>query len=272
LVVFTVLLSAATGTLPHDQREPLLAFADALAAALVKLVHWILLIAPVGVFALAAPVTAQAGWAILKSLGVFVLAVLVGEIVFVTAVYVPLVRFLGRLSIGRFARGAATPQMIAATTVSSAATVPAMLEACEDHLAVTRPVAGFVVSLGAGIGRAGSALFQGAGIVFLAWLYGTPIPLSAVAGVLLATMIVSFTVPGIPGGSVLSMAPALGSVGIPLEGLGVLLGVDRIPDMARTATNVTGTLAATVVLDQMQPSSDVRRPSSEADALTSDDG
>jgi Na+/H+-dicarboxylate symporter len=89
-------------------------------------------------------------------------------------------------------------------------------------------------------------------VVFLAWLYGVPLPLAGIGGALLATFIVSFTVPSIPGGSVLSLAPALGTIGIPLDGMAVLLGVDRIPDMARTATNVTGTLAITVIVERME--------------------
>ncbi len=109
-----------------------------------------------------------------------------------------------------------------------------------------------MVSLGAGIGRAGAALFQGASVVFLAWLYDVPLAVAGIGGALLATFIVSFTVPSIPGGSVLSLAPALGTIGIPLDGIAVLLGVDRIPDMARTATNVTGTLTAAVVVDRME--------------------
>ncbi len=156
------------------------------------------------------------------------------------------------MPLGKFFRACISPQVIAAATVSSPATVPAMLEAADDELGASSVVSGFVISLGAGIGRAGSAVFQGAGLAFLAWLYGVSLPVSGVAGAVLATVIVSFTVPSIPGGSVLSMAPALGTVGIPLDGLAVLLGVDRLPDMARTATNVTGTLTATVVVDRME--------------------
>jgi len=172
--------------------------------------------------------------------------------IFVAAVYVPTVRFVGRMRVRRFLRGCVTPQLVAAGSVSSPATVPAMLEAAEEEFHVDPTVAGFVVSLGAGLGRAGAALFQGSGLVFLAWLYGMPIPLAGVAAVVLATFIVSFTVPSIPGGSVLSLAPALNTVGVPLDGLAILLGVDRIPDMARTATNVTGTLAATVMVDRLE--------------------
>jgi Na+/H+-dicarboxylate symporter len=195
LIVFTVLVGAATSALPAEQKQQLFSLAEALAAALIKLVHWILLIAPVGVFALAAPV---------------------------------------------------------ASTTSSPATVPAMLEAADEEFHASPAVAGLVISLGAGLGRAGAALFQGSGLVFLAWLYGVPIPAAGVGAALLAVFIVSFTVPSIPGGSVLGLAPALGTVGVPLDGLAVLLGVDRIPDMARTATNVTGTLTATVVMDRLE--------------------
>lgn len=252
LIVFTILVAAAAGTLPRPQRERLLELGESLAAALIKLVDWILLIAPVGVFALAAPVTARAGWAMLQTLAIFVVAVLIGETLFIALIYLPVVRFFGRMPVRQFLRGCVTPQVIAATTTSSPATVPAMLEAAEEAFAISLPVAGFVISLGAALGRAGAALFQGTGVVFLAWLYGVPLPLAGVGGALLATFIVSFTVPSIPGGSVLSLAPALGTIGIPLDGMAVLLGVDRIPDMARTATNVTDTLTATVLVDRME--------------------
>ncbi len=251
-IVFTIFLAAATSVLPPDQKEPLLSLARGLSAALIKLVHWIMLIAPIGVFALAAPVTAKAGWAMLQSLGIFVVAVLVGEIIFIAAVYVPVVKFVARMSIRKFLKGCVTPQIVAASTVSSPATVPAMLEAADEEFHCSATVSGLVISLGAGMGRAGAALFQGAGVVFLAWLYGVSLPVAGIGGAMLATFIVSFTVPAIPGGSVLSLAPALGTIGIPLDGLAVLLGVDRIPDMARTATNVTGTLTATVMMDRLE--------------------
>jgi Na+/H+-dicarboxylate symporter len=150
---------------------------------------------------------------------------------------------------GSFLKRCLNPILIAASTSSTAATVPAMLEAADEDLELSRPTWSVVIPLGAGLGRMGTALFQGAAIVFLAWLFGVPLAASGIGGAVLATFIVSFTVAGIPAGGVVSLAPALGSVGVPLDGLAVLLGVDRIPDMARTATNVTGILAAAVVVD-----------------------
>ena len=249
LIVFTILLAAATTALPVDQRDRLLSLATALAAALTKLVHWILYVAPIGVFALAAPVTARAGWAMLVSLAAFILAVLIGLVIFVTAVYLPVVKLSG-MPVRKFLRGSASPIIIALSSASSAATLPAMLEAAEEELGLSRPVTSFVVPLGSAVCRAGSALFQGAGIVFLAWFFGVPLGAAGIGGAILATFIVSFTVAGIPTGGVLSLAPALGSVGIPLDGLAVLLGIDRIPDMARTTANVIGVMAAAVLMER----------------------
>jgi DAACS family dicarboxylate/amino acid:cation (Na+ or H+) symporter len=251
LIVFTILFAAAAGALPRPDRDRLLDLAGSITAALIKLVHWIIWLAPIGVFALAAPVTARAGWAMLQSLGAFILAVLLGLLLFVAVVYMPAIRFLGGMPVGKFLKGSLNPIIIALSTSSTAATVPAMIEASDEELMVSRPVTSFVIPLGAGVGRMGTALFQGAGIVFLAWLFGVPLAVTGIGAAVLATFIVSFTVAGIPAGGVVSLAPALDQVGIPLDGMGVLLGVDRIPDMARTATNVTGILAAAVVVDRL---------------------
>jgi len=251
LIVFTVLLAAATGALPETERVQLISFGEAVTAAFLKLVDWILLLAPIGVFALAAPVTARAGWAMLQSLGAFILAVLVGLVLLVLLIYLPLVTLLAKRRPGAFLKATLNPMVIAASTASTAASVPAMLESAEENLKLSRAVTSFVIPLGAGIGRMGTAVFQGAGIVFLAWLFSVPLPVASIGGAVLASFIVSFTVAGIPSGGVVGMAPALGTVGIPLDGLGVLLGVDRIPDMARTALNVEGILVAAAVLDRL---------------------
>lgn len=241
------------------------------AEPLIRLVHWILWLAPIGVFALAAPVTARAGWAMLQSLAAFMLAVLLGLGIFIAIVYLPAVRFLGGMRPGAFLKGSINPLIIAASTSSTAATLPAMLEAAEEELGLSRPVVSFVVPLGGGIGRMGTALFQGAGVVFLAWLFRVPLPAAGIGGAVLATFIVSFTVAGIPAGGVVSLAPALGTVGIPLDGLGVLLGIDRIPDMARTTTNVAGILTAAAVTDGLTAGAETEGTGNEASATDTGD-
>jgi Na+/H+-dicarboxylate symporter len=243
MIVFTLLMGAATGALPEADRERLLAVARPASDALIKLVYWALWAAPIGVFALAAQVTARAGWALLQSLGVFILAVLIGLVVFTGAVYVVAARWWGGVAVRRFLRACVGPQLIGFTTTSSAATLPAILQAADRELGLDKGIASFVLPLAASLNRAGSGLFQGAGVVFLAWLYSVPLPAAAIGGAILATALVSFTVAAVPSAAVVTLAPALGHVGVPLDGMGVLLGVDRIPDMMRTAANVTGHMA-----------------------------
>lgn len=250
LIVFMVLFGAAAGSIPEQYRAPLMSMAEAVTVTLVKLVRWILWTAPVGVFALAAPMTAASGWELLKSLGVFVLAVTVGLAIFVAAVYMPAAIFLGRISGRRFIKGCAEPVAIAAGATSSAAALPAMLDAGQTHLGVSRAVAGLVYSLGAAIGRAGSALFQGTAIVFLAALYDVPIPIAVIGPVILATFLVSLTVASVPSASLVTLAPALDVAGVPFAGVGMLFGIDRIPDMLRTAANVTGHMTTSVVVER----------------------
>ena len=259
LVVFTCLIAAAVGTLDAEHRDRLIGLGESTVQACVKLVHWVLWTAPLGVFALAAPVVAQAGWALLQSLAVFVVAVVLGLGVFVLLVYIPAIKFMSPAGIREFFTAGSDALMIAFATTSQAATVPAMLEATE-RLRVRGYTAGFVVGLGAAIGRAGSALFQGASLIFLAWLYDVPLPAHGIAVAILATALASITVAGVPSASVLSLAPALSAVGVPLDGLGVLLGVDRIPDMFRTATNAAGTMTAACVTDPLIPSRRSSRP------------
>ncbi len=251
LIVFTILMAAATGSLPSAQRRPLTELAESAAAALIKLVQWILWTAPLGVFALAAPIAVDAGWDALRGLAVFIVAVLVGLAALVALVYLPLVKLLAGLGPARFLRAASASQVIALTTASSAAALPAMMEAAVEDLGLPAPRAGLVLALGASLNRAGSALFQGAAVVFLASVYHLPVPISGFAGAALATFLVSLTVAPVPSASVITLAPALAAVGVPLSGLALLLGVDRLPDMFRTATNVTGHLAAAVTVDRL---------------------
>ena len=249
LIVFTVLAAAAAGTLAEEKRDRLLGLGESLSDLLIRLVHWILWTAPVGVFALAAPVAARTGWAMLQSLGIFIAVVAVALFLFMGSVLLPAVRYLGGMRVGRFVRGTLGTYTLGFGTTSSAATLPMMLEEADEKLRLSPEVTSLVLPLGASLNRSGSALFQGASIVFLASLYDVAIPASAVAGAVLATFLVSLTVAPVPSASVVTLAPALDTVGVPLAGLGMLLGVDRIPDMFRTGTNVIADVAGAVVVD-----------------------
>lgn len=250
LIVFTALLAAAAGTLEDEPRLRLLGLADAIGDALIKLVWWILWTAPLGVFGLAAPVTAQLGWGLLQSLAVFVISVIAGLGIYIAVVYLPLLRLVGGIGPVRFLVGTFGAASIAFSTTSTAAALPVTLEEAKHKLGVAEVVADLVLPLGASMYRSGSALFQGAAVIFLAHLYGVPIPAAALGGAILATFLVSLTVAPVPSSGVVTLAPALDAVGIPLAGLSILLGIDRLPDMFRTTVNLLGQVTAAVVVDQ----------------------
>jgi Na+/H+-dicarboxylate symporter len=249
LIVFTVLFAAAAGTLEEGPRDQLVGIAEAAGEALIKLVHWILWIAPIGVFGLAAPIGVTTGWALIQTLLVFVLSVLAALLILLTLIHFPAVKFLGKMSPVHFQRSIVGSQAIAFATTSTPAALPVMLEEAEEKLHLDPAVATLLLSLGVSMYRAGSALFQGACVVFLAHVYAVDIPMSAIGGGLLATFLVSLTVAPVPSASVMTLAPALETVGVPLDGVAILLGIDRIPDMFRTVLNATGQLACATVVD-----------------------
>jgi Na+/H+-dicarboxylate symporter len=249
LIVFTALFAAAAGTLDEEPRQRLVGFAEAAGDALVKLVWWILWTAPIGIFGLAAPVTAQLGWDLIQSLAVFVVSVVLALGLYVALVYLPILRVVGRIGPMKFLGGTFGATSVAFSTTSTAAALPVTLEEVRHNLGVSETVTDLVVPLGASMYRAGSALFQGAAIVFLAHLYDVPIPAAALGGAVLATFLVSLTVAPVPSSSVVTLAPALDAVGVPLAGLSILLGIDRIPDMFRTSVNLMGQMTTAVVVD-----------------------
>jgi len=250
LIVFTALVAAATGTLAKERRERLINLADDVSEALIKLVWWILYTAPIGVFGLAAPLTAQLGWDLVESLAIFIVCVFVGLIIFLLLVTLPLVWFVGGITPARYLRGTVGAVSVAASTTSTAAAIPITLEETTNNLKVSPTIADLLVPLGASMHRPGSALFQGAAIVFLAYLFDVPIPLATVGAAMLATFLVSLTVAPVPSSGVVTMAPALDAVGVPVAGLAILLGIDRIPDMMRTAVNILGQVSAAVCVDR----------------------
>lgn len=247
LIVFSVLFGAAAATLPASHRSRLVELADAVTAALITLVHWTLWTAPVGVFALAAPVAADAGLDLLRSVSVFILAVIAGLLLFSALVYMPFVRFAGDVPGRRFLGAALEPAAIAFSTTSSVATLPAMFDAA-DRLGLPRPLASFVLPVAAAVNRSGSALYQGSAVIFLAHLYGASMSPGELVAALFAIFLVALTIAPVPSASVVTLPPALAALGVPLDGLGLLLGIDRIPDMFRTVVNVTGDMVAVTVV------------------------
>jgi len=250
LIVFTVLFAAAAGTLETARRDRLVSLAETVSEPLIKMVHWVLWTAPIGVFGLAAPVTARTGMAMLQNLAVFILAVVVALFIYMGLVLLPAVSHFARIRPIDFIRNTLGSFAIGFSTTSSVASLPMMFEEADEKLELSRDVSTLVLPLAASINRPGSALFQGAAIIFLASLYGVTITWAGVVGAAVATFLAAMSVAPVPSASIMTMAPALEAVGVPLAGLGMLLGIDRAPDMFRSATNVVSHVAAAAVVDE----------------------
>jgi len=252
VVVFVTFLAVAAAGLPEDKRNSLVELADGASEALIKIVHWVLLLAPIGIFALVAPIVAQFGWSVFKAMLWFIAAVVIGLVIFISAVYIPAVAVMGRLEPGKFLRAAFPSMMMGFSTTSSLATLPTMLQAAEGDLHIPRSIAGFALPLGASVNRAGSALYQSIAVLFIARLYGIPFGFTEMFTAAAAVFLASLTVASVPAASVVSLLPAFTATGLPISGLSILIGLDRIPDMFRTMTNVTGHLTGAVVVPALE--------------------
>lgn len=248
LIVFITIFAVAAAGLPEEKRKALTDVADGATRALMRIVRWVLLLAPVGVFALVAPAVAQFGWSLVKAMAVFVATVIVGVAVFIAGVYLPAIALIVRLGVGRFLRAILPSMAMGFSTTSSLATLPTMLGAAAADLRISPTVGSFVLPLGASINRAGSALFQAVAVLFIAQLYGIPFGVAEMFQAGAAVFLASLTVASVPSAGVVSLAPAFATTGLPLSGLTILFALDRIPDMFRTMANVTGHLTAAAVV------------------------
>lgn len=218
-----------------------------------RLVDVVISFAPVGVAALLFSLTAEVGVEILVQLaryvGVVVLALAIHQFV----VYSLLVRLLGGMSPRVFFRGVEEAMITAFSTASSNATLPTALRVAEEKLRLPPQVARFVLTVGSTANQNGTALFEGVTVLFLAQFYGVHLSLAQQALVLFVCILGGVGTAGVPAGSIPVVAMILGQVGVPVEGIGVILGVDRFLDMCRTTLNVTGDLAAAVVVSRGEP-------------------
>ncbi len=247
IVFFAVFFGLVLTALPKEKAQPMIHFFDSLGAAMIKMVEVVMLIAPFGVFALIAAVVASFGFDILQTLIWYVLAVVLGLLLHAVVFYPLLLKTLARFPVRKFFKEVERAQLLAFSTSSSAATLPVSMRVAEQ-LGIPSSIYSFVLPLGATINMDGTALYQGIAAVFIAQVYGIPLDLSAqLTIVFIATMASIGTAP-VPGVGIIMLIIVLQSVGIPEEGIALILGVDRILDMLRTTLNVTGDLTASVVI------------------------
>jgi proton glutamate symport protein len=253
LIVFSLLFGVALLRLDAERRRPVIGFFEGVADAMLVLVRWVLALAPIGVFALAVPLAARMGLAAAGALVGFIILVSALSVAFMALVLYPAAAVGGRVPLGAFARAIAPSQAVAFSSRSSLAALPAMIEAAETRLGFPPEISRFLLPLSASTFRAGSGVGLTVSVLFVARLYGVDLSVAQMATVIATVLLTSFSVPGIPNGSIIAMVPILVAARIPVEGIGILLSIDTIPDMFRTTTNVTGHMTAAAILSRSRP-------------------
>ena len=248
IIFFAMLMGISLTLISEEKAKLIVTFFDGLNDAMIKIVHIVMKLAPYGVFALIANIIGQYGTGILQTLVKYSLTVIIGLLIHVTVVYPIALKILSKISIGKFFRGIRPAQLIAFSSSSSSATLPVTIECAEENLGVSPEVASFVLPLGSTINMDGTALYQGVAAVFIAQVYGLHLGLIDQLTVILTATLASIGTAGVPGVGMIMLALVLQSIHIPLEGIALILGVDRILDMCRTTVNVTGDASAAVIV------------------------
>ncbi len=263
LIVFVLVFGAAVTLVAPERRDTILSFFGGVNDASMILIDWIMKLAPYAVFALIASVISRFGVDVLGSLAVYSGVVVLGLFLHAVGTYGALVTVLARLSPVEFFRRIRKVPLIAFSTSSSNATLPVTMEAAEQDLGVSRGVASFVLPLGATINMDGTALYQGVATVFIAQVYGVDLGVAELLTIVLTATLASIGAAGVPSAGIITLILVLQSVGLADQaaaGIALILGVDRILDMLRTAVNVTGDLSAAAFVARSEGEALVPRP------------
>ncbi len=255
LIVFTFAFAFAIRYLGENERDILGGFFRAIADAMLVLVRWVLWLAPIGIGALAISLGARLGVSAAGAVAFYLITHAALLLVAIAVLYV-IVAFFGRIPLGEFARAALPAQLVAMSTRSSLAALPAMLDAAESRLGLSRQTSGFVMPFAVSIFRLNLAVSWIVGGLFVAKLYDVPFGLTGIVTFAVAAVVMSFSVPGIPSASLFIITPLFPDVGLPVEGVGILIALDALPDVFKTALNVTGHLTSAVLLTTDQRSAE----------------
>lgn len=249
VVLFTVVVGVALVMMPRVRSRPLLDLMASLQEVCMTVVRWAMWLAPFAVFGLLAQLVMRIGLDALAGMAVYVATVLAG-LTLLLALYLVLVTVLVRESPLRFLGAVRELLLLAFSTSSSAAVMPLTIKTAQEKLGVRPSVAQFVIPLGAGVNMNGTALYQGVATIFLAQVFGIDLGTGAMAAIVVTAVGASLGSSGTPGVGIIILALVLDTVGIPAAGIALIMGVDRILDMARTAINVCGDIVAARLVDQ----------------------
>ena len=252
LILFTLILALAIAKLAPATREPLLGFFRGMAEAMLVIVRWVVALAPLGVFALVLPLAARGGAGVAGAVGFYVLVYSLASLLIILLLY-PVVAAWAKVPIKLFARGVLPGQSVAFASSSSIAALPALVEGAERVLELPPRVTGFVLPLSVSIFKIAAPVSWTIGALFIGWFYGIPLSLGALTTVAFASIFLAFAAPGVPRGAFLMLTPLFLAIGLPAEGIGILIAVDAIPDLFATVLNVTGYLASTTIIAKQVP-------------------
>ena len=247
VIVFAVLFGVALAGVSTERRDAVLRVTQGVADAMQRLVSGILELAPFGVFALAVPLASKLGLAAAGAVIAYIVLVVLLTIAVGAVLLYPLGIVGGSMSPPAFVSFCTPAQAVAFASRSSLAAMPALIESGE-RAELPPLIVRFILPLAASVFRVGAAVAMPVGVLFLARLYGATLSPAQLASVVFTVILSSFAVPGVPGGSIIAMVPVLAAVDLPIDGIGILLAVDTIPDMFRTTANVTGSLTLAAVL------------------------
>jgi len=250
ILIFAGLLGAAIHRLRDEQRIPITNVARGLAEAMMTIVRWLLLGAPVGIFALTYVSALRAGGATAGMMGAFILLVCILLAIFLIALY-PITALTGRTSMRQFARAAAPAQLVAISTLSSLAALPALVQGGVDHLRLPSRVSGFVLPLSVTLFKLNRPVSSMAKLFFLAYVYHVPLSIGTIGVFLVSVILLSFGTVGVPqGGQAFTTLPAYLAAGIPVQGVILLEATAIAPDMLKTLVNVTADMSVAAFLSR----------------------
>ena len=251
IIVFAIFLGIGI-TMVGAKAKPVDDFFNGLAEVTYKIIDMIMNFAPFGVFALMMPVVAVNGPKVLLPLASVVAAMYIASIVHAVVVYSGTVATLGGMSPVRFFKGIAPAMLVAFSTCSSGATLPVTLKCTQENLGVRKDVSSFCLPLGATVNMDGTAIYCGLAALFVAQAYGIELNAGQYMTIILTGTLASIGAAGVPGAGLIMLTLVLTSVGLPIEGVALIAGIDRVLDMARTTLNITGDAAGCVVVQNSE--------------------
>lgn len=251
-IIMFALLTGVTMALIREKAQPVIDIFNSLNEIMMKMVMIIMLIAPYGVFALITKTFATVGFDAMVPLLKYMIAVILTLLIHAILTYMGILGGLGKLNPLQFFKNFAPAMSVAFSTASSNGTLPVTIETVEQRCGVSKNIASFTLPLGATINMDGTAIMQGVAVIFVSQVYGIDLSLQAFLTVILTATLASVGTAGVPGVGLITLSMVLQSVGLPVEGIALIIGIDRLLDMCRTVVNITGDAVCTIIVSKSE--------------------